>query len=107
MPVPLAFLSPLMLQVRPLQPCHLAGPPLFPPPPPRFILRWGRACVSLGGSPHLLYQAAYKGRACLLRGCPPISFFVGGPPPLSPALPHAVRWERMLLGGCPLFGALI
>ena len=38
----------------------------------------------MGVSPHLLYQAAQKGRAHLLRKFVPLSFLVKGPP-TSPA----------------------
>ena len=90
----------------------------------------------MGVASHLLYQAVHEGRARLLRGCTPLSFgmddpssppspphtympctgseccsggplvtisgFRGSPPPL-----HAVRWERTLLGGCPLLVPLL
>ena len=55
----------------------------------------------MGVSPHLLYQTVHEGRACLLCGCPPLSFELESIPPLpSPSL-HAVRWEHTLLEGSP------
>ena len=52
-------------------------------------------------APHLLYQAAHKGRARLLGGCPLLSFRLGSISPLSSPSLHAMRWGRMLLGGSP------
>ena len=56
----------------------------------------------MGVSPHLLYQAAHKGRARLLGGWPPLSFGLESGPPLSSPSLHAVRWESTLLGGSSL-----
>ena len=46
-------------------------------------------CVCVCVCAHLLYQAAHKERACLLGGCPPLSFRLGGDPPL---FLHAMYW---------------
>ena len=47
----------------------------------------------LGAAPYLLYQAAYKGRALLTGGYPPLSFLVGCPPyPPPPPHLHEMRW---------------
>ena len=69
------------------------------PPPLYFVLRWGGGFSGLEGFPHLLYQAAHKGRARLLGGCPPLSFGLESFPPLSSSSLHAVRWGRTLIGG--------
>ena len=82
----------------------------------------------MGVSPHLLVQTVHEGRAQLLGGCPPLSFWLGSCPYLpapsqhdvrlgrtllwgsplvvggeegAPPAVHAVSWERTLLGGCP------
>ena len=80
--------------------------PLAPPPSLRIAVGGGASQV-LGVALHLLYQATHEGRARLLGGCPPLSFGLRGPPPLTPLLLHAVRWERTLLRECPFFGALV
>ena len=97
---------PIMGEVRPLQPWSLDGPPLFTLPP-HFVLRWGGGCSGLGGYPPS-HISGHTQRACApARGVSPPLLLGEGSPPLPPALLHAVRWERTLLGGCPLFGVLV
>ena len=57
--------------------------------------------VSPGVSPHLLFQSAHEGRACLLGECPPLSFGMGSCPILSSLSLHVVLWGSTLLGGSP------
>ena len=59
----------------------------------------------MGVAPYLLYQAVHKGRARLLGGWPPLSFWLYGAPLLSSPSLHDVLWGRTLLWGSP-FGNL-
>ena len=60
--------------------------PPTPSPSLRLALGGGASQV-LGLTPHLLYQAAHKGRAHLLRGWPPLSFGLESASPPSPPRP--------------------
>ena len=53
-------------------------------------------------SPHLLVQTAHEWRARLLRGWPPLPFWMGSCPFLPSLSLHAVRLGCTLLGGSPL-----
>ena len=55
----------------------------------------------MGVSPHLLVQSVHEGRTHLLRGCPPLPFWLGSCPLLSSSSLYAVLWGRTLLGGSP------
>ena len=121
--------SPLMGKVRPPL---LLSRPVFPllPPPLCFVLRWGRGVRRSWGFPPIsCISPRTKGMRACSGGAPP-SLSSWGPAPLSPPPPctmyasgaccsggllralvgfwvpppplHAVRWERTLLGGCPL-----
>ena len=95
-----------MGEVRPLRPWPLLGPP-FLTLPPRFVLRRGGGCAGLGGFPPSPVSGCAK-RACApaQEVCPPL--ILGGGSLLLPLLHlHDVRWDRTLLGKCPLFGALV
>ena len=55
--------------------------PLFPLLPVSSI--GGGPLQVYGAPPHLLYQAMHKGRALLIRGCPPLPLLVGVPASLT------------------------
>ena len=101
---PLASPSTLVRELRLLTvPSLLSFTPF--PPHPRFVLQWG-ASVGLGVRP----PSPLSGRA--RRACAPAQGVLPPPPlgqvpPPPPLLLHALRWERTLLGGCPLFGLAV
>ena len=55
----------------------------------------------MGVVPHLLYQAAHEGRARLLRGCPPLSFWLEGSPPLYQCSCMPCAGSARCSGGAP------